>query len=265
MNTRAATTSPTHTKTESGGVHISVKAEQLFSIGGLPVTNGLLLSAVILVLLGGCALLLKKRLARIPGKLQNIAEMVTDGILGIMDNVLGSRRESERYFPLISTIFLIVLFSNWFGLLPGVGSIVLYGKDPSAGGMPLFRAPSSDLNFTLALAIVTVVVTNLIGIAAIGTIAHAKKFFNLSSPIAFFAGILELISECARIISFSFRLFGNIFAGEVLLTVISFLLPYLIPLPFLFLEVFVGFIQALIFAMLALVFIGIAVQEQHSH
>jgi len=247
----------TTTETEGSGVHISIKAEQLFSIGGFPVTNGTLLSFIILIIMSAGALLIRRKLSLIPNALQNIAETLIEGILSVMDGILGSRHESERYFPLIATIFIIVLFSNWFGLLPGVGSILFYGHETA----PLFRAPSSDLNFTLALALITVIMVNILGVTAIGIGPHIKKFLNFKSPIAFFTGILEFVSEIARIISFSFRLFGNIFAGEVLLTVISFLLPYVVPVPFFFLEVFVGFIQAFIFSMLALVFTGMAVQE----
>ncbi|MBM3257441.1 MAG: F0F1 ATP synthase subunit A [Candidatus Liptonbacteria bacterium] len=259
----ATTTAPV-AHSEAPGIHISIKAEELFRIGDFPVTNGLFLSLIILVFMGGGAMLLGRKLSLIPGKLQNAAEAILGGTLSVMDNILGSRRQSERYLPLIGTIFFVVLFSNWLGLFPGVGSIMLYEGNPPTGGAPLFRAPSSDLNFTLALAIVTVIATNILGAVAIGIGPHIGKFLNFRSPIGFFVGILEFVSECARIISFSFRLFGNIFAGEVLLVVISFLLPYLVPLPFYFLEVFVGFIQAFIFAMLALVFIGMAVQEHEA-
>jgi F-type H+-transporting ATPase subunit a len=129
---------------------------------------------------------------------------------------------------------------------------------------PLLRSPASDLNFTLALAILTVVAVNVFGIAAIGAWKHISKFFNFSSPINFFVGILEFISEIARMISFAFRLFGNVFAGEVLLVVIAFLAPFIAPVPFFFLEIFVGFIQAFVFAMLALVFIAIATVEHET-
>lgn len=263
--TTIATSSTASAHAETSGVHISIKAEELFRIGGFPVTNGVLLSFVLLILMSAGALLIRRKLALIPGTLQNIAEALIEGILSVMDGILGSRREAERYFPLIATIFIIVLFSNWFGLLPGVGSILFYSEGPAAAGAPLFRAPSSDLNFTLALALISVITVNILGVAAIGIGPHLKKFINFGSPIAFFTGILEFISEIARIISFSFRLFGNIFAGEVLLTVISFLIPYLVPLPFFFLETFVGFIQAFIFAMLTLVFTGMAVQEHEAH
>lgn len=242
-------------------VHISLKAEELFHIGGFPVTNSLILSFIVLLVLIGGALLMKRRLAIVPNALQNVAEMSVEGILGIMDTVLGAREKSERYLPVVATIFLFILTSNWMGLLPGVGSFVLHH---GAETVPLLRAPSADLNFTLALAIVTVVAVNIFGAFAIGFLKHAGKFFNFQSPIMFFIGILELVSEGARMVSFSFRLFGNVFAGEVLLTIIGFLMPYLAPLPFLFLEIFVGFVQALIFSMLAVVFISIAITE-HDH
>jgi F-type H+-transporting ATPase subunit a len=167
---------------------------------------------------------------------------------------------AEKYLPFVFTVFLFILVSNWLGLLPGVGSIILKLPYESA---PLLRSPSSDLNFTLGLAILAVIFVNLSGIITLGFLKYAKKFINFQNPIKFFVGILELISEIAKMISFSFRLFGNVFAGEVLLTIVGFLVPYFIPLPFLFLEIFVGFIQAFVFAMLTLVFISIAVKEEH--
>jgi F-type H+-transporting ATPase subunit a len=156
----------------------------------------------------------------------------------------------------VFTIFLFVLFSNWLGLLPGVSSITLgHGTD----AVPLLRSPGSDLNFTLALALIAVTMVNVFGLAAMGIRERLSVFFNFQSPIKFFVGILELVSEFARIISFTFRLFGNVFAGEVLLAIMAFLVPYLVPLPFMFLEIFVGFIQAFIFGMLTLVFVALAV------
>ncbi|MEK7212356.1 MAG: F0F1 ATP synthase subunit A, partial [Patescibacteria group bacterium] len=186
--------------------------------------------------------------------IQGLVEVFLETLLGLMDTVFGDRRKSEKYLPLIATIFLFVLFSNWLGLVPGVGSIVFHGEETS----PLLRSPSADLNFTLGLAIIAVISANIFGIAAIGFWRHLAKFFNFKSPIGFFIGLIELVSEVAKMISFSFRLFGNIFAGEVLLIIVAFLVPYIVPLPFLFLEVFVGFVQALIFSMLTIVFIAIA-------
>ncbi len=252
---------------------ISIKAEPIFNIGSFVVTNSYLLSLVMVGILLSLGFWLRKNIGMIPGKLQSLFELFMEEALKMMDAVLGSRRQSERYFPIIATIFLVVMLSNWLGLLPGTGSFGLTQEVYKHGEaesilVPIFRAPTSDLNFTIALAIIAVFSVNLLGAMAIGIRAHAGKFFNFKNPIYTFVGILELISEFVKIISFSFRLFGNVFAGEVLLIIIGFLGPYFLPLPFLFLEVFVGFIQAFIFAMLTLVFIGMSVshhEEVESH
>ena len=241
--------------------HISIHAENIFQIGGFHVTNALLLSVLVFAVFAVFAIILRRKLSLIPNTLQNVAEIILEGALGIMDSVLLDRRKSEKYLPLVLTIFLFVLFSNWFGLLPGVGSIVV--SHTGGESVPLFRSPASDLNFTLALALISVTLINVFAAAALGARLRFKVFFNFESPIKFFVGLLELISEFARIISFSFRLFGNVFAGEVLLTIIAFLLPYAGPLPFVFLEVFVGFIQAFIFGMLTLIFTAIATTDEH--
>ncbi|MDR3582026.1 MAG: F0F1 ATP synthase subunit A [Candidatus Pacebacteria bacterium] len=237
-------------------LQISLRAEDIFHIGGFPVTNAELLAVIVLVLLTVISITLRNRLKMVPDMLQNIAEVVLEGALGLMDSVLGSRKESEKYLPIVLTIFLFVLFSNWLGLVPGVSSIIVHQGE---GSVPLLRSPASDLNFTLALALIAVTLVNVFGAAAIGLKQRVSVFFNFGSPIKFFVGILELLSEFARIISFTFRLFGNVFAGEVLLAIMALLVPYLVPLPFMFLEVFVGFIQAFIFGMLTLVFVALAV------
>jgi len=239
-------------------LNISLRAEEIFSVWGFPVTNAVLLAVFAFILLAVFAVALRRRLAMVPGMLQNIFEMVIDGALDLMDSVLGDRTTSEKYLPIVFTVFLFVLISNWLGLLPGVGSLVInYGGQ----SVPLLRSPASDLNFTLSLALIAVTFINVLGIAAVGFWKRFSVFFNFHGPIDFFIGILELISEFAKIISFSFRLFGNVFAGEVLLAIMAFLVPYLVPLPFMFLEIFVGFIQAFIFGMLTLVFVAMAIAE----
>ncbi len=243
-------------------VEISLKAEELFHIGSFPVTNSLLLAGVGLALFAAVGVVLKNNIALIPGKLQNVAELLIEGLLSLMDGVFGDRRKSEKYLPLIATIFLFVMVSNWMGLLPGVGSIGL--REIHEGRelfIPLFRAPAADLNFTLALAIIAVFSINLFGVLTLGFVKHFSKFFTLKNPIYTFVGLLEFFAELAKMVSFSFRLFGNVFAGEVLLIIIGALVPYFIPLPFILLELFVGFIQAFIFAMLTLVFLAIATVE----
>jgi F-type H+-transporting ATPase subunit a len=234
-------------------LHISPRAEEIFNINGFPVTNALLLTGVVLVLLIITSLIFRRRFKIIPNQAQNVMELALESVLDIMEPLYGSRKKAEKYLPWIVTLFVFILFSNWLGLFPGVGSVgVWHGEEFT----PLLRAPASDLNFTLALAIVSVVLIHILALMAIGPRLHLSKFINFESPIKFFIGILEIVSEVAKIISFSFRLFGNIFAGEVLLVIIAFLVPYVVPLPFLMFEVFVGFMQALVFSMLTMVFIA---------
>lgn len=239
---------------------ISVHAEKVFQIGGFPVTNALLLSFIVFVFLTVTAIIIRKKLSLVPNYLQNIAEIIIEGALNLMNSIFQDRRKSEKYLPLILTIFLFVLFSNWIGLLPGVGSITI--SNGQGGSVPILRSPASDLNFTLALALITVTLVNILGMVSIGVFSRMKIFFNFKSPIKFFVGILEFISEMAKIVSFSFRLFGNVLAGEVLLIIMVFLIPYIPPFPFLFLETFTSFFQAFVFAMLALIFVSIAITAE---
>lgn len=243
-------------------MNISIVAEPLFEIGGFPVTNSMLVGvvmSVLLIILGFCAC---RRLSLVPRGAQNFLETVLEQVLAMVDSVTHNRSQSKKFFPLIATIFLLVISVNWAGLLPGAGSVGL--REVHEGQqilIPFIRSTSADLNFTIALAIISVITVQVVGITSIGLFKYAGRFINFSSPLNFFVGILELVSECAKLISFSFRLFGNIFAGEVLLTVMTVLVPYIIPLPFLALEVFVGFIQAFVFAILTLVFLKMASEE----
>jgi F-type H+-transporting ATPase subunit a len=158
-------------------------------------------------------------------------------------------------FPISMTIFLLVLCSNLLELVPGLGLF------------PILRSPSSDLNFTLALALISVIFINYSAIKKLGLFSYLGKFFNFTNPLMFFVGILEFIGEFTRVISLSMRLFGNLFAGEILLIVvstgISWTMAYLVPLPFLALEVLVGFIQAFIFSSLVIVFYSTATEAGH--
>ena len=174
---------------------------------------------------------------------------------------------TRKFFPLVTTILLFIVVANWMGILPGVGSITIEGMhDGHLTSPPIFRSMNADVNMTLAVALISVIATQVFGVMALGVMPYAGKFFvpPWKDPIGSFVGILELIAECAKIISFTFRLFGNIFAGEVLLVVISFLLPYIAPIPFLGLEIFVGFIQGLVFSLLTLVFLKMATTA-HTH
>lgn len=261
-------------------MHISLAAEELFRIGPFPVTNSLITTWIVTILLISVAVIGTKKLKRIPRGLQNVLEYAIESFLNLIESVTGDKKQARQFFPFVATIFFFVVFANWIGLLPGVGTIGIKehhaadaaemseaSSEQTEGEevlIPLFRPANTDLNTTLALAVSAVLGIQFFGIMSIGFFKYASKYINFKGPISFFIGILELISEFARMISFSFRLFGNIFAGEVLLTVIAFLLPFIAPLPFYFLEIFVGFIQGLVFAMLTLVFLKIAVTP-HEH
>lgn len=237
-------------------MHISLAAEKIFTVFEIPVTNTLLMSWIAMAVLILTSLFATRKLRLIPKGIQNFAEAVIELILNFITQITGDREQAEKFFPLVTTIFVFILFSNWLGIVPGVGTIELFE-------VPLLRSANSDLNMTLALAIVSVVATQLFGIVTIGFFRHLGKYVSFKNPGLTFAGILEAIAEAVKVLSFSFRLFGNIFAGEVLLVVVGVLIPFLAPLPFMLLELFVGFIQALIFAMLTLVFLTIAVSEAH--
>lgn len=249
-------------------MHISLAAEQIFTIFGMPITNTLLMSWIVMAILILTSIFATRKLRLVPRGFQNFVESIIEAALGFMTQITGNKKETERFFPLVITIFIFIMLSNWLGLMPGIGTIGFFEVVHASDGnhqlfIPLFRSVNSDLNMTLALAIVSVVGTQIFGIITLGFFKHISKYISFKDPGLTFAGILEGIAELVKILSFSFRLFGNIFAGEVLLIVIAFLVPFVVPLPFMLLELFVGFIQALIFAMLTLVFLKIAVSEAH--
>lgn len=248
---------------------ISIAAEEIFTVGALPITNSMFVGGIVSVVLLVVFAFVLKHLDEVPRGLQNVVEAIFEGLLHLIENVTQDRKQAIEFFPLITTIFLFVLLSNWSGLLPGVGTVGLEGyHDGKPTVIPFFRSTSADLNFTLALSLIVVFTVQFTGIVALGLKSYGKKFLvsPLQKPyiIGTFVGILELIGEIGKTISFTFRLFGNIFAGEVLLLVMLQLIPLFLPLPFLMLEVFVGLIQALVFAMLTLVFLKTAtLKAQH--
>ncbi len=293
--------------------HVSLAAEALFEDGPSWLTNGVLTTVVIDLLLIILAYAATAKMSLVPSGWQNAMEAMVEYLYGLAESVSG--KAASTYFPWVATIFFFVILSNWSGLIPGVGSIGFFhtgahstteepveGKEPAEGGeshgfvfdqklamvdgdllliqtadaavmpaaaeegygkfIPLFRAPSADLNVTFALAIATMVMVQIHGFRALGG-SYFKKFWNTSGHgfmkgINIFVGILELISEFSRIIAFGFRLFGNIFAGEIVLATMAFLITFLVPLPFYLLEILVGAVQALVFMMLALVFFTMA-------
>ncbi len=256
-------------------------AEPIFHIGNFAVTNAYINSSLAVGFFFVIGLLLRNKTAMIPGKLQNIAESVIEFLLGYVDQVTHNRKKSLQFFPIVGGMFLFILFSNYLGLLPGTGSIGRYLLvDGHKELVPFLRSANSDLNLTLAMAVFAVLLSHIVGVATIGFFKYANKFIKIGDvvksfshgPIAimtalieFAVGFLEIISEIAKLVSLSFRLFGNIFAGEVLLTIMAGLFAYFVPLPFMFLELIVGLIQALVFSMLTLVYLTMATAPIVAH
>lgn len=246
----------------STALHISLAAEPIGTIAGFPFTNAMLASVVATTLIIGVLTLVARMVQLKPRHLAAVAvESAATGLLDLIEQVTQDRAKAERFFPILATIFLFVLVNNWLGLLPGVGSITI---TTPAGIVPLFRGATADLNTTFALAFIAGGAAQLFALKELGFMTHLRKYVSFN-PILLFVGLLEFIGEFSRMISFSFRLFGNIFAGEVLLVVISALAPLIAPLPFFGLELFVGIVQALVFTMLTLVFLQIATSDHAEH
>ncbi len=253
-----ATTSTEHTSS----IHIALAPEHIGSFLGVPITSTLIMSWVIMALLAIASVLIGRSLKIVPGKVQTVCESLIEFVYGYVVEVLESEKLARLLLPLLLTLFLFIFTANLLEFTPGIGSIGFTEKNPSEF-IPLLRSMNTDLNVTLALAIISFVVIEVIGVRTLGALTYAKKFFNFSSPLNFAVGIIELFSELARLISFSFRLFGNVLAGEVLIAVVIFFLPYLAPVPMMLFETFVGFIQAAIFALLTLFFVKIAITKPH--
>jgi F-type H+-transporting ATPase subunit a len=238
----------------------------------VPVTNTIINTWIAIIIFLIVGLIISKSAALRPTKLQNFLEWILESIFVYFDQVTGDRKKTIAFLPLVGSVFFFILLSNYMGLIPGTGSI-LWGE------APLFRPANTDLNLTVAMALTSVIVSHLVGLFSVGIFTHLNKFIQLGTlvkslkhgPIAIFTacvemvvGVIEIISEAAKVLSLSFRLFGNIFAGEVLLTVMSSLVAILVPTPFMLLELFVGLIQAGVFSILTLVYLTVMSTKPHS-
>lgn len=236
--------------------------QAIFFIGSFPVTNTFINTLLVDAGLIGSAMYFKKNLSKIPSRFQNLMEMVLQTFYSLTESVAG--KNTQKIFPWFMTFFLFILISNWSGLLPGAHSIGFYrGHGEERHLVPLLRNATSELNVTLALALISLVATHVLSIRTIGIAEYLSRFFSLN-PVMLFVGILEIVSEFTKIISLSFRLFGNIYAGEVVLGTISSIFAFLIPVPFLLLEVIVGLVQALVFSMLTMAFMSILMTPHHA-
>jgi len=306
--------------------HISIPAEpllkhSLFGIWNL--TNTILVTWIVIIILALVSFYGTRNLKETPGRFQCILESIIEYFLILAEDI-GGKKNGRKFLPLILTIFIFIVSSNWIGILPGFGTIGIFepAKDyihhkeesaerahekldlktiklhiyegtgsiailPLGSGnneidaltykhdgvpknkragvlIPFLRSANTDINTTLAIAIVAMIMIHWWGLRQLGVRKHLSKFFTFKGGVVgFFVGLIEAISEIARVISFTFRLFGNIFAGEVLLMTMAFLIPLVGIIPFLGLELFVGLIQAFIFAILTLVFASTATSDEH--
>lgn len=242
---------------------ISFAAEPIVHLGFFNVTNTLLDTFLVDAIVLSLAFTIRKKLSKIPGLFQSGVELIIESFYSLVENV--AEKNAAKIFPFFITFFLFILISNWSGIIPGVGSIGFFEEHEGHKALiPLLRGGTSDFNTTLALALVSVIATHIISVRTIGIKDYLKRYFSFN-PINLFVGILEIVSEITKIISLSFRLFGNIYAGEVVLVTVTGIFAYAFPIPFLLLEIIVGFVQALVFSMLTMVFMSVLATPHGEH
>ncbi len=260
----------------------TVYAEPLYRVGDFNITNSLVNSWIIVAVVIILSLLVRRRIGLVPRGLQNFFEFIIETMLNVFDSVTGERKKTEKLFPFIFSFFVLILLTNWTGLLPGMGSVgMVVSEHEKNMFIPFMRGGTADVNATLALAIIGVVSSHIFGVISIGLWKHFNKFVNIKAiieipskikvdkmvlminPVYFFVGLIEIIGEAAKVISLALRLFGNIFAGEVLLATMSGILAFGLPIPFMFMEVLVGLIQAFIFSILVLSYLSMSSKEAH--
>lgn len=253
-------------------------AATVFHILGFPITNSIIGAWITMIVVVGFSFAVTRRMKVVPGRIQSAFEFLLGWLYDFCRTVAGEEN-GRKFFPVVATIFLFVAFNAWLSLLPGFGSIEIVNSE--GHHVHLLRGANTDINLPLALALVSFVFVEYFGLRSLG-LGYLKKFFNVggffrsvrqifrgrlkdglsglfTGFIDMFVGLLEALSEIIRIVSFTFRLFGNMTAGEILLIIVVFLVPWFIVFPFQLLELLVGFVQALIFGGLTLVFLTMAV------
>jgi len=252
--------------------------ETIFHLFGFPITNSIIGAWLTIIFLVGFSYVITRRMRVVPGRLQSAFEFLLGWLYNLCQRVAGEVY-GRRFFPVVATIFLFVAFNAWLSLIPGFGSITVTTVEGEHAH--LLRGANTDINMPLALALVSFIFVEYFGLRSLG-IRYLGKFINvgqffrsvaqmvrggfrvgfgglITGVIHIFVGFLEALSEFVRIVSFTFRLFGNMTAGEILLLMAAFLIPWVFALPFYGLELLIGFVQALIFSGLTLVFLTLAV------
>lgn len=264
-------------------------AEPIWHVGSFSITNSYINSTLTVLGFAVFAFFIQKAFRAYAGKVHfapsgvlNFFEAILEFLFKYIDQVTGDRKKSIKFLPLIGTLFFFILVSNWAGLLPGIGSIGMYQEHHGETVLvPFFRPATTDLNMTLAMSVTGVIVSHILGVFAIGFFKYSNKFLKFGdiwnaiksgSPtnvlialVELGVGLIEIFSEVSKMVSLSLRLFGNVFAGEVLLSVLATIFAFVLPLPFMALEILVGLVQATVFSMLCLVYLTLATAPVHGH
>jgi F-type H+-transporting ATPase subunit a len=255
---------------------------------GIPITNTMIAAWLTIIVLGILSYLATRKMKLVPRGLQNIMEVVLEALIGFVESIAG-KDNGRKFFPVVATIFIFVIVNAWLALFPGFMSIGIWeGHGEEQVLVPFLRGANTDVNFPLALALVSFIFVEYWGFKAHGFTSYMGKFVNFrkyfggwgkvlrgqvgggmgmlfTGIIDIFVGFVELLSELIRIVSFTFRLFGNMTAGEILVFSMMFLIPWVAAVPFYGLELFIGFVQALIFCGLTVVFLVMAVAPHEEH
>ncbi len=245
---------------------ITLETTPILNIAGLNISNSVLATLSITLIIIVMGFFLKRSLKVVPGKLQVALETFMGVFMTQLKSAWGSEERARKYLPLILSLFLFLLIANQFSVIPLVASI-------TAEGSAALRTPSSDLGLTVALALVVIVSSHVIALKShpirhIGSFFKFGEFFKVRSVsgffnacLEFFLGLLDIIGEIAKVVSLACRLFGNIFAGEVMIAVMTGLVTYLVPMPFIAISMFSGVVQAFVFALLSVQYMAGIVQS----
>lgn len=251
------------------GIHVSLKAEPIFQLGPLTVTNSMIYGLICSVIIASILILAAKKIKVSPRKgFSQLIEMITEFIISMLEGVFGSRAKAVKYTPIFGAFFFFIILNNLLGLIPLVGPGLTVTVD--GAHTPLFRPFTADLNGTIALSVIAIVIVQILSIKAQGGKGHLKHYFTDKplNPINFFIGILEVLGEFTRILSLSLRLFLNTAVGEILIAVFTSLVAAngrtpLAVIPILLFETLVAGIQAYVFTVLAATYLGLAIAHDH--
>jgi F-type H+-transporting ATPase subunit a len=246
-----------------------IQPEIVFEVFGFGIANSTLMIIFIALLFLAIGIFAVSKFKLIPGTFQSILEMVYESILGLVEQITGNREHAEKIFPIIATILVYFAVANVIAILPGL-------TDVTYKGIAIFRTPTSDFNTALGVSLASVITLNYVSFKEYGFLGYLNKFFNFKAIIMgfkksimdgfvglveFFVGILDIIGEIAKVISLSFRLFGNVYAGQVLAIIIMGALAYAVPVLWTFMSLFTGLLQGIVFASLVAVYYTLSLKS----